>query len=152
MNQKIISTLLTLVNISLNGCIIYYLNNLSTIGCECAINYKRHYIFAFTIFSLFFSSANLLLSNKIRNYLEKTPVLLVLLTALTILNIVFTLLYIDEVKKANCDCSESVFRDMMFVLSIIQACAYGITFLSSLYITFLFASLSKEMSNITLKK
>jgi len=141
MNQKIISTLLTLVNISLNGCIIYYLNNLSTIGCDCAINYKRHYIFAFTIFSLFFSSANLLLSNKIRNYLEKTPVLLV-----------FTLLYIDEVKKANCDCSESVFRDMMFVLSIIQACMYGITFLSSLYITFLFASLSKEMSNITLKK
>ena len=74
------------------------------------------------------------------------------MTGLTILNIVFTLLYIDEVKKANCDCSESVFRDMMFVLSIIQACMYGITFISSLYITFLFASLSKEMSSITLKK
>lgn len=132
--KKDLSTIpMTLLTMSLQACIIYYLNNLQKIGCECAINYKQRYIFGYAIFSLLLGFSNLF-TDKVRKFAEKTPAILILLLGASILNIVFTLLYIDEVKKANCDCSESVFRDMMFVLSIIQACAYGFLFLSAVFV------------------
>jgi len=131
-----------LLAISLQACIIYYLNNLKTIGCECAINYKRTYMFGYAIFSLLLSFSNLF-TDKLTKVLEKNPVITILLLGAGILNVVFTLLYIDEVKKANCNCSESVFRDMMFVLSIIQACAYGFMFLTALFVILTFSRMVK---------
>jgi uncharacterized membrane-anchored protein len=59
---------------------------------------------------------------NIAEYIAKTSFaipLIVLLTTAGITNVVFTLMYVEELKKDNCECSESVFRTMMYILSII---------------------------------
>ena len=88
------------------------------------MNYKRTYIMSFYIFNIVFGVAQLLSGGMLIDYIKTSPyvvpIVLVLVIA-TITNIVFTLMYIEELKKDNCECSESVFRTMMYILSIISA-------------------------------
>ena len=51
-----------------------------------------------------------------------------------IMNLVFTIQYVDEMKKINCDCSESVFREMMYILAIINACVWALSILIIIFI------------------
>jgi hypothetical protein len=132
MKQDTSTVVTLLIGMSLQACIIYYLNNLQTIGCECAMNSKRTFIFGYTIFSLLFGIPQLF-SKDLTNYLAKYPAALVGILVLAISNIVITLLYIEDIKKANCKCSESVFRDMMYYLAIINACLYALGGLMALY-------------------
>ena len=130
----------------LTGSIVYYLKHLETIGCKCAMNYKRTYIMSFHIFNLAFGAASLLSGGKLPEYIAKSayvlPIISVLLIAI-ITNIVFTLQYVEELKKDNCDCSESVFRTMMYVLSIISAVTWGLALLLGLMLGGLIMSLPK---------
>ena len=52
-------------------------------------------------------------------------------------NLVFTIQYVDELKKINCDCSESVFRTMMYFLAILSICIWGLTLLSFIFLFFM---------------
>ena len=121
-----------LLSMVFTGSIVYYLKHLETIGCKCAMNYKRTYIMFFHIFGLAFGAANLLSGNGVAEYIAKSsfvmPILSVLVLAV-ITNVVFTLMYVEELKKDNCDCSESVFRTMMYILSIISAITWGLVIL-----------------------
>lgn len=132
MKQDASTVIALLIGMSLQGCIIYYLNNLQTIGCECAMNNKRTFIFGYAIFSLLFGVPQLF-TKDLTNYLAKYPVAALGVLVLAISNIVVTLLYIEEIKKANCKCSESVFRDMMYYLAIINACIFGLMILIGIY-------------------
>ena len=126
------------------GLILYYLKNLETIGCKCAMNYKRTYIMYYTIFSLAFGAANLLSGGRVTDYITESPFaipLVLVLAVAAITNLVFTLQYIEELKKDNCECSESVFRTMMYILSIIGAAVWGLTILLGLMLGFMVASM-----------
>jgi len=138
-----ISILTLLIGMSLQACIIYYLNNLQTIGCECAMNSKRTFIFAYTIFSLLFGVPQLF-TDKVTKFLTKYPAAIFGLSLLMITNIIVTLLYIEDIKKANCKCSESVFRDMMYYLAIINACLYALGGLMALYALYMFSTFMKK--------
>ena len=87
---------------------------------------------SFHIFGLAFGAANLLTGNGVAEYIVGSryaiPVVLMLTVAI-ITNVVFTLMYVEELKKDNCDCSESVFRTMMYILSIISAITWGLVIL-----------------------
>ena len=143
MTPPTITILTLLIGMSLQACIIYYLNNLQTIGCECAMNSKRTFIFAYTIFSLLFGVPQLF-TDKVTKYLAKYPAAIFGLSVLMISNIVITLLYIEDIKKANCKCSESVFRDMMYYLAIINACLYALGGLMALYALYMFSTFMKK--------
>ena len=110
------------------------------------MNYKRTYIMSFHIFNLAFGAANLLTGNRVAEYIVgsryATPVVLMVTVAI-ITNIVFTLMYVEELKKDNCECSESVFRTMMYILSIISAAVWGLTILLGLMFGGLIMSLPK---------
>ena len=124
--------------------IIYYLKNLETIGCKCAMNYKRTYIMYYTIFNVVFGLSNLLSGGRVNDYIIKSPYgvpIVSVLAAAVITNIVFTLMYIEELKKDNCECSESVFRTMMYILSIIAAAVWGLTLVFGLMLGGLIASM-----------
>ena len=136
-----------LLGISLQACIVYYLDNLEKIGCVCAMNGKRMFIFAFAIFSILLNTVQLF-TDKLPTYLAKYPIAMAGIAALGISYIVVTLIYIEDIKKANCNCSESVFRDMMYYLSIISACLWGfivVFFVSGLYQLYI---LNKHMNKI----
>jgi hypothetical protein len=49
-----------------------------------------------------------------------------------IVNVIFTLQYVAKLKVTECKCSESVYRDIMETLAIINAVTYGIVFLMAL--------------------
>jgi hypothetical protein len=128
------------------GLSLYYLKNLETIGCKCAMNYKRTYIMSFHIFSLTFAAASLLSGNRVAEYIKSSsyavPIVLGLVVA-AITNIVFTLMYIEELKKDNCECSESVFRTMMYILSIISAAMWGLILIGAIILYELAISMPK---------
>ena len=133
-----------LFSMGLIGLIIYYLKHLETIGCKCAMNYKRTYIMSYQIFALAFGVGTLLSGNKMVEYIVETSYavpFLILLAVAAITNIVFTLMYVEELKKENCDCSESVFRTMMYIISIIQAATLGLTILFGIIVGGLFMSI-----------
>ena len=133
--------------------ILYYLNKLETIGCKCAMNYKRTYIMHYTIFNLGFGAASLVSGGRLIDYIEKSsfaiPIILVLAVA-GITNIVFTLMYVEELKKDNCECSESVFRTMMYILSIIGAVVWGLVIVLLLMLGYMVGSL-RDIQVPTLK-
>ena len=143
MKQDTITIVSLLIGTSLQACILYYLNNLQTIGCECAMNSKRNFIFGYTIFNILFGVTNLF-TDKITKFLTKYPATIFGLSVLMITNIVVTLLYIEDIKKANCKCSESVFRDMMYYLAIINACLYALGGLIALYVLYMFSTFMKK--------
>lgn len=113
--------------------IIYYLKNLETIGCKCALNFKHDYIFIFTCGVFLIGLLNLLFRDfrmfKIFMFIIAIPYIIA-----AIVNLVFTIQYVDEMTKINCDCSESVFRTMMYILAIINACVWGLTIIIMIYI------------------
>jgi len=143
MKQDTITIVSLLIGTSLQACILYYLNNLQTIGCECAMNSKRNFIFGYTIFNILFGVTNLF-TDKVTKFLTKYPAAIFGLFVLIISNIVVTLLYIEDIKKANCKCSESVFRDMMYYLAIINACLYALGGLIALYGLYMFSRFMKK--------
>ena len=36
------------------------------------------------------------------------------------MNIIYTIEYVEDMKKQNCKCSESIVRDLMFIIAILQ--------------------------------
>ena len=104
------------IGVILSSLIIYYLKNLETIGCACAMDYKRTYIMAYHIFSIFIGLLGIFINLDI---LRKHNVLQLIFMVISITNYVFTIQYIEEMKKENCNCSESVYRTMMYIFSII---------------------------------
>jgi hypothetical protein len=116
--------------------IIYYLKNLETIGCKCALNFKHDYIFYYTCFALAIGISNILFGTF-------KPMQLFMMIILApygvaaIINLIFTIQYVDEMKKINCDCSESVFRTMMYFLAIITICIWGLSLFTFIIIFFM---------------
>ena len=123
--------------------IIYYLKNLETIGCKCALNFKHHYIFIFTCIVLSLGLLNVFFS-EFRMFKIIMSIVAIPYVIAAIVNIVFTIQYVDEMAKINCDCSESVFRTMMFILAIINACVWGLTILIFIYIFWIISTPNKN--------
>lgn len=123
--------------------IIYYLKNLETIGCKCALNFKHHYIFIFTCIVLSLGLLNVFFS-EFRMFKIIMAIIAIPYVIAAIVNLVFTIQYVDEMAKINCDCSESVFRTMMYILAIINACVWGLSILIIIYLFWIINNSSKN--------
>ena len=140
-------TIAFVFNVVISSCIIYYLKRLETIGCKCALNFKHDYIFYFTCINL---GVALLRFGVGSIAIVRTIMLFVSipLVIAAIVNIVYTIQYVDEMKKNNCNCSESIYRDLMYILAIINACAWIILLLIVLPIAIQYPdSLKKILTN-----
>jgi hypothetical protein len=115
-------------NVIIASCIIYYLKRLETINCKCALNFKHQYIFYFTCINLFFALINFAFGtiSIVRFVMLFVSIPLVIAA---IINIVYTIQYVNELKKNDCACSESFYRELMYILAIINACAWIILIL-----------------------
>jgi len=147
---------LPLVGIVLSSLIIYYVTNLETIGCECAMGYKRTYILAYNAVAVLYGVFMVIFgADKVASILLKQPLLFAipgLLAAAGVVNVVITLMFVEEMKKKNCECSKSVYRDMMYVLAIIQAVSIGLAILAGGYAGYMYSKTSalspKQMKEI----
>jgi hypothetical protein len=61
------------------------------------------------------------------------PISIILVIA-GIINIVYTIEFVQDMKKQNCKCSESMIRDLMFIIVILQIGVWGILLLTMLTI------------------
>jgi len=123
-----------IINVAILSSIIYYLKRLETIGCKCALNFKHDYIMYFTSFILLFSVLNYGLINVPSYRLFRLYIYIPYVIAL-IFNIVYTIQYVNEMKRLNCDCSKSFYRELMYILAILQAAVWtllGLSFIAIL--------------------
>jgi hypothetical protein len=91
--------------------ILNYLIRLERIGCACAMDWRRTYMIAYMIMTILIGIFTMASGMK-------PPVALAMaLPILGLFYIVFVLQYVSRLKKEKCECSESVFRDVMEILA-----------------------------------
>jgi hypothetical protein len=117
---KILSYGMLTISIFLAILIIYYLKRLETINCNCALNFKRNYILGFTSLSLLLSISNLLF-REYKHFINFKLLIYIPWVIAIITNVIFTIQYVNELKKIKCECSESVAREIMYILAILRA-------------------------------
>ena len=125
---------------------VNYLYSLEEAGCECAMDFKRKYIMIYTgIFVVYSLLSNLVAPAFFRSFAYITlPVILVA----GIVNVVYTLQYVRQLQADNCKCSESVYREILYAVGIINAVSYGILGLLTLLALEAFVGLgSKKRSS-----
>uniref|UniRef100_A0A6C0ETK6 Uncharacterized protein n=1 Tax=viral metagenome TaxID=1070528 RepID=A0A6C0ETK6_9ZZZZ len=135
------------INILCGGIIIYYLFHLKQINCKCSLNYKRLYIFGFNIILIVYSLFFLFSKYNVGNF----PILGLLLFIAEFISIIFTILFINDLKKQNCRCSVSLMRTIMFIIAIIQVCSWVLLLLFLLIIYLYFTEYKKLNHNEIIK-
>ena len=133
------------INLFISGTIIYYLNHLEKIGCQCSLTFQRNYIYYYTICIFIINLLNLFLKK-----ITVLPVQIILLLA-SIINIVYTIEYVEDMKKLNCNCSESMIRDLMFIIAILRICVVILFILIIISIIYFKINL-KPILNVILPK
>ena len=117
------------IGLIFSGLIIYYLRHLEKLGCLCAMTPQRNYIYYYTIILVLFNLVNMfLLPNMNKNSVKPFAMIMgpiaILLLIGGVINIVYTIEFVQDMKKKNCECSKSVFREMMFILAILQVISW----------------------------
>jgi hypothetical protein len=117
------------IGLIFSGLIIYYLRHLEQLGCLCAMTSQRNYIYYYTIVLFVFNVVNMfLLPNMNKNTVKPFAMIMgpiaILLLIGGVINVVYTIQFVQDMKKKNCECSKSVFREMMFILAILQVLSW----------------------------
>jgi hypothetical protein len=111
--------------------IIYYLYSLKQLGCQCSLTAKRNYILGFNSFLIAYSLFTIGMggANGVVSLYIKYPwlcLIFFLLVIGSVINVAFTIEFVNDMKREKCACSDSVFKDIMYILSIIQAVTWSI--------------------------
>jgi hypothetical protein len=68
-------------------------------------------------------------ANSVLAFYNKHPWLYLvffLIAIAAIVNVAFTIEFVNDMKRENCACSDSVFKDIMYIIAIIQAVTWSI--------------------------
>lgn len=115
--------------------IIRYLFQLEEQGCFCALTNQRTYILSFLVLNFIVS-----LLHVFTNVFEKAgdnmlgSLFMSLYSIAGVANIFFIIQYVNQLKARQCECSESVYRDMMYVFALMDAIVLGMAMLLVLYV------------------
>lgn len=143
---NIVSAVAGTLGITLSSLIIYYLVSLERLGCACAMNFKRNYILGYNAVYITYTAFALFMGMPaIFGLYAKYPLLWLIPFILfigAIVNVVFVIQFVNELKREDCACSDSVYKDVMYVSSILGAIALGATAL--LYV-FVFSAFGYEL-------
>ena len=140
-----------IVNLFICGTIVYYLFHLEKIDCKCSLTFQRNYIYYYTIILFIINLVNLFFHDKLKELsLLLLPLNLILLIA-GIINVVYIIEYVEDMKKQNCKCSDSMFRDLMFIVAILQIFAWLLIVLTTMYIIAFKMKINKNTNTFSLK-
>lgn len=155
-SMAIVASLISIAILILNVFIIAYLNNLETIGCKCAIDFRRTYIFTYMIISLL----NVILYPIIRYLVVSMDskiisiilyVWSIIMTLAGLLNIVFAVQYIHRLREEKCACSKSVVRDVWEVTIYITIALIILAFINLAYLLITTRDFQKSLSMLSPK-
>ena len=135
MNQQIpelygVYILSSVIGVLLFSYILTYLKKLETIGCKCALDWKRNYIIFYCIFTISISLIDLFLLVTRKTQLMNLMMIMVPINiVLSILFVVTTLQYTHRLKREKCNCSEDLGRTIMYIVALVDAAVFAVAFL-----------------------
>ena len=149
--MAIISYIPPIINLFISGTIMYYLYYLEKINCKCSLTFQRNYIYYYTIIIFIINAVTIFFQKKLKELaLVILPISIMLLIA-GIVNIIYTFEYVNDMKKENCKCSDSIIKDLMFILAILQSFVIIVFFLTILSIFVFKINLLKMTPSLKLK-
>lgn len=119
--------------------IINYLYKLETTGCKCALDWRRNFIMFFLVIAI----VNLLVTSFLTH--EQIPFIQTLVTVLGLVNVIVTLQYVNKLKIEKCECSKSIYREIMMYVAIFDAIVYSSALVLVVYVLFSLASYAKNI-------
>ena len=149
--MTIISYISPIVNLFISGTILYYLYYLEKINCKCSLTFQRNYIYYYTISIFIINAITIFFQKKLKELsLAILPISIMFLIA-GLVNIIYTFEYVNDMKKQNCKCSESIVRDLMFIFAILQSFVIIIFFLTIISIFVFKMNIPKMKSYLMVK-
>jgi len=106
--------------------VFVYIRNLEKTGCECAIDWKSDFILVYICIFLPLACWNA--------FSPFSYTVGAFIGILTLAFIVIVLLYIHDLKKKKCECSESHIRDVLEIVNYIQIGLLGLVLLVGIYL------------------
>ena len=117
--------------------ILFYVYQLDVNDCKCSDNFKREYIFYYSIVYIFATISLIIFHGYfIKNY-QVTNIIQLFLGIGLVLNIYYLYTFSNELETNKCKCSKGFGRDLMKVFSMFYIILLIITFVfvCSIYIT-----------------
>lgn len=111
----VIGGAIALAFIVLQLLILKYLFDLEKIGCACAMDWRRSYAMFYLVVSVVLSLVFMFVNR--RDFMG----LRLIMGAMGILYVISVLQYVYRLKKEKCECSQSAYREIMYIVAIIQA-------------------------------
>jgi hypothetical protein len=132
-----------LIALIINVYAIVWIYKLETIDCKCSNNWMRTYIKYYLHAIIPIMSITLLINIYLYfNDLTYRDITNDLFTAYRVIagfvnffglvNIIISIIFINELKKINCECSEDIKREVYFIYNIIMASIISISILIAL--------------------
>lgn len=114
--------------------IFLYIRNLKKIKCDCSKDWRREYLMWFFLVMAIYSAVMLIATIASWGPLDiplahSVVIMLILLVGLT-LYMVFAIQYAIKLKKSQCQCSNGVSRDLMFLWGLALICLSVFSLLS----------------------
>jgi hypothetical protein len=107
------------INVIISWTTISWIQNLDQIQCECSENWKKSGLEYWAYFTLFMSVITFILNvffhfsyNKAFNF---NPYFMGLFSIFSFMNTIGTLLYIYNLKSIDCECSEDMKREILYI-------------------------------------
>lgn len=143
-SYDVIMFIFSILFVAIQVLLINYLLRLEQIGCQCAMDWRRYYIIFYMVV--------VLLHVVFTTFAERSslPLLQTLVAILGIINVIVTLQYIARLQREKCECSESVYRDVILLVAIFNAIVYISLIIMVLYL--LFSLMGKSLISSTPKK
>jgi hypothetical protein len=147
MNYVFLSTIFFSIFLIIPVIVIYsitlrWIDKLEKTKCKCSEDYKRDYIKYYLyvylalvglniLFMIFFSNAN---SKILKSFKPLIMAKKYIMPIFTIINMVFSIMYITKLKELDCKCSEDIIREVYYYWNIIMIAMTAITLLFPLII------------------
>jgi hypothetical protein len=132
-----------MIEIPFNIMALTWIHKLEEISCKCSDNWMRTYIKYFLYFyfvmTLISIVSNIYLSEGKKSHMHTYyRYLSLIFNVVAFVSIIVAIIYIDELKKTNCVCSEDVRREIYWYYNIatlsLIACIYLIMFIMLIYL------------------
>lgn len=123
--------------------LINYLLRLERIGCKCAMDWRRSFMLFYMILVLVHVVAITFITK------ETTPILQTLFAVMGITNVIITLQYVNKLKREKCECSDSIYKDVITLVAIFNAILYFMLLVIFLYMMFSLSMFAKSKDGPT---
>lgn len=137
-SYNIVMLLFGIIFIIIQGLIVNYLVQLEKLGCQCAMDWRRQFIIFYLVLSIVYTLTTFFIDPA------SLPLLQTIIVVLGIVNVIYTLQYVNKLKKIKCECSESVYRDVMTFIAIFNAILYALLLTLLVYFLFSMATYAKN--------